>query len=186
MYHPELPIQFACVIVHRTVDRMAHALLNSNPHRGQLPVSCLTGQVQFWPLNRKAMFGRRDNSGKFGRTAGLGECHRCDTYGRFRAGLRHAQLMRQGGWESQFEPGTQSSTIRQRHEHSSQREVNTMQQHVSPIGRWNLSPRRGRSRIAARFQMGCDCGRLAGSDVGKCSRSCNSCISCVRRLPFKQ
>ena len=121
-------------------------------------------------------------------TAGsLGEpCHRCDTAGRFRTGLRHAQLMRQGGWESQFEPGTQSSTIRQRHEHSSQREVNTMQQHVSPIGRWNLSPRRGRSRIAARFQMGCDCGRLAGSDVGKCSRPCNSGISCVRRLPFKQ
>jgi hypothetical protein len=74
-----------------------------------------------------------------------------------------------------------------RHEHSFHLEVNTLeQQHVYPIGRCNLSPRRGRSRIAARLQMGCDCGRLAGSDVGKCSRPCNSGISCVRRLPFKQ
>jgi hypothetical protein len=61
-------------------------------------------------------------------------------------------------------------------------EVKTIEQeYVSPAGWRNFSHCRGRSRPAARLQMGGDCRRLAGSDVGKCGRPCDSDLSCVCR-----
>jgi hypothetical protein len=72
------------------------------------------------------------------------------------------------------------STIRQTDMLPSLMEVKTIEQeYVSPTGRRNLSHRRGRSRFAARLQMGGGYCRLARSDVGKCGRLCHGCLSCV-------
>ena len=61
-------------------------------------------------------------------------------------------------------------------------EVKTIEQkYVSPAGWRNFSHCGGRSRPAAGLQMGGDCRRLAGSDVGKCGRPCHSDLSCVCR-----
>jgi hypothetical protein len=53
------------------------------------------------------------------------------------------------------------------------------QEYVSPSGWRDLSPRCGRSRLAARPQMGGGYWRLAGSDVDKCGRLCHSSLSCI-------
>ena len=61
----------------RTEFRLILPSVSSDAYSSREP-TLLCNQVQFGRLAAEQCSGG-DNSGKSGRTAGLGECHRCDT-----------------------------------------------------------------------------------------------------------